>query len=127
MTIIRSSPRLFKDVSRRARIEQRPRGNTPGYIARAIGIGGLAARSALGNGDTGNPRFHLDACFQNVLKRPAATRRDAARKLFGFKRQGHCQKILRECLGKSALSIYLLRARATIITARNGGGFTRLR
>jgi hypothetical protein len=33
------------DVLRRARIEQRPRGNTPGYIARAIEIG-LAARMA---------------------------------------------------------------------------------
>jgi hypothetical protein len=60
-TIIRSGPRLFKDLSRRARVKQRPGGDTPGYLARAINIGGLPARSAFGNGDTSNPRFHLDA------------------------------------------------------------------
>ncbi|HXO72308.1 MAG TPA: hypothetical protein VN838_25385 [Bradyrhizobium sp.] len=76
-TIIRSGPRLFKDVSRRPRIEKRPGGNTPGYVARAINIGGLAGHRALGNGDTGNPRFHFDALFQNVLRRLAAPRSDA--------------------------------------------------
>jgi hypothetical protein len=49
-------------------------GNTPGYVARAVDIGGLARHRALGDGDTGNPRFHLDACFYNVLKRLAAPR-----------------------------------------------------
>jgi hypothetical protein len=101
-TIIRNGPRLFKDVSRRARIEQRPRGNTPGYIARATEIG-LAARSAFRNGDTGNPRFHLDACFHNVLKRLAAPRGDAARKLFGFRGQVTVKKSSGECLGYSTL------------------------
>jgi hypothetical protein len=94
-TIIRSSPRLFEDVSRRARIEKRPGGNTPGYVARAIDIGGLTGHHALGDGDTGNPRFHLDARSYNVLKRLAAPRSDATRKLFGLRRQGNCQKILR--------------------------------
>jgi hypothetical protein len=60
-TIIRSGPRLFENISRRARIKQRPGGNTPGYVTRAIDIGGLAGRRALRNGDTCNPRFHLDA------------------------------------------------------------------
>jgi hypothetical protein len=95
-TIIRSGPSLFEDVSRRARIKQRPGRNTPCYFTRAIDIGRLAAHHALGNGNTGNPRFRLDACFHNVLKRLAAVRGDAARKLFGFGRQGDCQKILRE-------------------------------
>jgi hypothetical protein len=79
MTIIRSGPRLFKNVLRRARIKQRPGGYTPGYVARAIDIGGLAWHRALGNSDTGDPRFHLDACLQNVLERLAALRGDAAR------------------------------------------------
>jgi hypothetical protein len=61
-TIIRSGPRLFENISRRARIKQRPQGNTPGYVTRAINIGWFAGHRALGNGDTGNPRFHLDAC-----------------------------------------------------------------
>jgi hypothetical protein len=76
--IIWSGPRLFENISRAARIEERPGGNTPGYVARAIDIGGLGKRRALGNGDTRNPRFHLNACFQNVLKRLAAPRGDAA-------------------------------------------------
>jgi hypothetical protein len=62
-TIIRASPRLFENISRRARIKKRPGGNTPRYVTRAINIGGFAGRRALGNGDTGNPRFHFDACF----------------------------------------------------------------
>jgi hypothetical protein len=62
-TIVRSGPRLFKDVSRRARIKQRPGGNTPGYVARAIDVGGFARHRALGNGDTGNPRLYRDPCF----------------------------------------------------------------
>jgi hypothetical protein len=95
-TIIRSSPRLFKDVARHPRIEQRPGGNTPRYVARAFDIDGLARSRVLGNGDTGNPRFHLDACFHDVLNRLAAPRGDAARELFGFRRQDDCQKILRE-------------------------------
>src|SRR3954464_11304138 len=82
MTIIRNCPRLFKDVLRRARIKQRPGGYTPRYVARAVDIGRLSERRVLGNGNTGNPRFHLDACFYNVLKRLAAPRRDPARELF---------------------------------------------
>jgi hypothetical protein len=91
VTIIRSGPRLFKDVSRRARIKKRPGRNAPGNVTCAIDIGGFSGHRALGNGDTGNPRFHLDACFYNVLKRPAAPRGDAARQLFGFRRQGDRQ------------------------------------
>ena len=117
-TIIRSGPRLFENIARRARIKQRPQGNTPGYGTRAIDIGGFPGRRPLGNGDTGNPRFHLDAGFYNVLKRLAAPRGDAARELFGFRRQGDYQKILRGCLGNSALYMYLLRAEETIITFR---------
>ena len=59
-TIIRSSPRLFENLSRRALIKKRPGGNAAGYLARAIDIGGFARRRALGNGDTGNTGFHLD-------------------------------------------------------------------
>ena len=60
-----------------------PGGNTPGYVTRAIEIGGLAAHRAFGDGDTRNPRFHLDACFPNVPKRLAAPRGHPARELFG--------------------------------------------
>jgi hypothetical protein len=95
-TIIRSGPRLFENISRRVRIKKRPGGNTPGYVARAVDVGGLAGLRALGKRDTGNPRFRLDACLYNVLKRLAAPSGDAARKLFGFRRQDDCQKILRE-------------------------------
>jgi hypothetical protein len=94
-TIIRSGPRLFEDVSRRARIEKRPGGNTPRYVARAIDIDGLAGRAAFRHGDTGDSRFRLDAFFYNVLKRLAAPCGDAACKLFGFRGQDDCQKILR--------------------------------
>lgn len=78
-TIIQSCPRLFENISRRARIEKRPGRNAPGYVTRAIDIGGFAEHRALGNGDTGYARFHLDACLYNVLKRLAAPRGDAAR------------------------------------------------
>jgi hypothetical protein len=91
-TIIRSGPRLFEEVSRRARIKKRAERNPPCYFTRAIDIGGFSKCRALGNGNTGNPRFHLDARFQNVLKRLAAARGDEARKLFGFRGQGDCQK-----------------------------------
>jgi hypothetical protein len=100
-TIIRSRPCLLKNLSRRARIKKRPGGNTPGYVTRAIDIGGLTGHHALGDGDTGNPRFHLDARFYNVLKRLAAPRSDATRKLFGFRRQCDCHKSSGGCLGNS--------------------------
>jgi len=75
-TIIRSGPSLFENISRRAWIKKRPGGNAPGYVTRAIDIGGFSGRRAFRNGDTGNPRFHLNALFQNVLKRLAAPRGD---------------------------------------------------
>jgi hypothetical protein len=59
-TIIRSGPRLFENILRRPRIKQRPGGYAPGYVARAIDIGGLAVRAAFGDCDTGNSRLHLD-------------------------------------------------------------------
>jgi hypothetical protein len=62
-TIIRSGPRLFKNVLRRPRVEKRSGGNTPGYVARAIDISGLAMRAAFRNRDTGNPSFHFDTCL----------------------------------------------------------------
>jgi hypothetical protein len=95
-TIIRSGPRLFKNVLRRPRIEKRPGRNTLGYFTRAINIGEFARRAAFRNCDAGNPRCHLDALFENVLKRLATARSNAARELFGFRGQGDRQKILRE-------------------------------
>jgi hypothetical protein len=83
-TIIRASPRLFENVARRAWVEERPGRNATGYLTRAIDVG----RFALREGYTGNTCLHFDAFLENVLKRPAAARGDAACKLFGFGRQG---------------------------------------
>jgi hypothetical protein len=99
MTIIRNCPRLFKDVLRRARIKQRPGGYTPRYVARAVDVGGLSG--CLHNDDASNACLHLDACFQYILKSPAAPCGDAARKLFGFWGQGNGHEIFRRCLGNS--------------------------
>jgi hypothetical protein len=52
-----------------------------GLFASAIDISELSG--CLHNGDARNACLHLDACFQYILKRLAATRGDATRELFG--------------------------------------------
>jgi hypothetical protein len=102
-TIIRSGPRLFENLSRRARIKKGTGRDTLRNLAGAIDPRRLARCRALRNSDTGDTRFHLDAFPQHIFKRLAALRSDTARKLFGFGRQGNRQCILQqECVGNSA-------------------------
>jgi hypothetical protein len=90
-TIIRVGPRLFENVSRRARVKQRTGRDTLRNLAGTIDLRRLARRRALRNGNACNPRFHLDAFLEYVFKRLAAPRSDKARKLFGFGRQRNRQ------------------------------------
>ena len=115
-TIIRGGPRLFENISRRARIKKRTGRDTLRNLAGAIDPRRRTQCRALRNGDTGNARFHFHAFL--LFKRLAAPRSDKARKLFGFGRQGNRQCILqRECFGSSAFLLYPLRAAETIFSS----------
>jgi hypothetical protein len=91
MTIIRAGPRLFENLARRARVKERPGGNATRYLTRTIDVGGFEGSCIFRDSDTGNTCFHFDALPQNVLKRLAALRGDAASKPFSFGWQGDCQ------------------------------------
>jgi hypothetical protein len=90
-TIIRGGPRLFENISRRARIKKRTGRDTLRNFAGAVDPRRHARYRAPDNGNTSNARFHLDAFLEYVFKRLTGSRSDKTRKLFGFRRQGNRQ------------------------------------